>query len=370
MEEGSRPLKRPRPPVLPVPSRPQESPHFDLLQFLGALPKDLGTPCGDTLNVALLRLLGHQAVALCCRDALDWWSLGGRRIVLCLNEECRGPKGPFAPLGRLAGCHVETVRLGRYGRRNAEESADLIGACTRMTLLRCVYSKLTGIGPRLEQVSPRLLLRRVKFHQCRLEVADVVQVFRLASRLEVADFYGESLAGLGEALAAAGVACPDLRSLEFNDCGLAAEDVAGLLRAFGGLRSVHVQASDLHGLRPPRLPALEVLRLLDCQLSREDAVAVMAQCPRLESLSLCGNPLGSDDLVSDVSWPSMPSLRAADFRNCELDSDDEEALRECLPGCAGLQLRAAPAQPVTAASAPEVPAAGRHIVFESSSDEE
>merc|ERR1712135_196541 len=105
--------------------------------------------------------------------------------------------------------------------------------------------------------------------------------------------------------------------------------------------SVHFQSVDLKGLRAPLLSSLRTLSLIDCCLSRMDAVRLLARCCNLERVELCGNPLGSesrfiefdngrenDDIGDDGdSWPLLPSLRHADFRFCDLDSDDEADLR-------------------------------------------
>jgi len=335
---------------------------LDWPRFFSVVPKDLSTPSGDTLNAAVLRLVGSQALAACCRGALEWCTAGGRRLVLSLDEECRGPGGPYAPLERIDASHVESVRLGRYGRRTPEEAARVLAACARARVLRCVYSKLPGMGGHLAALAPRLSLQRAKLHQCRLEAADVVQLLRSAPRLEALDVYGESLAGLGEQVNAAALRCPAMRSIEFTDCGLLAEDAGALLRCFGdSLTSVHIQASDLQGLRIPVTPTLKALALLDCRLSLEDAAAVAARCPQLEALALCGNPLGCS--ACGPTWPLLPRLRSADFRDCQLDSEDEAELRGRLQGCPHLEFRTRPVEPSAALSC-------RHIVFEDSSDAE
>jgi len=108
-----------------------------------------------------------------------------------------------------------------------------------------------------------------------------------------------------------------------------------------------------------------------------DAVRLLARCCNLERVELCGNPLGSesrliefdngrenDDIGDDGdSWPVLPSLRHADFRFCDLDSDDEADLRISFES-AVLECRA---------RLEEQPArtrgdSGRHVVFDSDSE--
>lgn len=388
-----------------APKRPRIS-SADLLELFHALPKDLATPLGDPLAVLLLRFLGNQSeVVACCRTALDWFSIGGQRVVLCLNDECRGPSGPFAPLQRVAVGHVASIRLGRYGRASVEERTGVIVACVGAVALRCVYAKLTGLGPQLLQALPLrpdhptssrwLQLRRIKCHQCRLQSKDVAAILRRAPLLEAADFFGEALAGLGQELltpepgiVSSTCTCPGLRSIEFTDCGLTVEDAAALFKLFGSsLRSAHFQACNLRGLRTSRLVNMESLSLLDCSISRWDVAALLAQCPRLQSVVLCGNPLGegedededesTDDGCSSTSavrWPRMPHLRHTDFRSCGLEPEEALGILQDLgimeiahhntPPLVAGQMHV----PASAASADAVPGS-RHIVFDSSDGE-
>lgn len=358
---------------------------MDLSRLILTLPKDLGTARGDPLNLLLLRLLGCQAIAACCRAALEWWTLHGRRFIFCLNDDaCRGPRGPYAPLDRFVGSHVDIVRLGRYGRSDVAERCEAVATCCNATTLRGVYSKLTGLGPMLSERLPRLSLRFVKFHQCRLDPADLAELLCHCEGLERLDCFGERLGGLGPELRdRAGRMPRRLQSAEMVECDLRRDDVSAFLDAFGGsLRSFHCQANNLHGLRVSRaLVALEHLSLRDCDLDRDDALVLMAQCRECEVLELCGNPLHcSDDEDEDVSskspWPLMPRLKVADLRGCGLDHRDEQEFRSSLgKGAANLDLRtrvaaASPASVRASDSAASGVAAGRgHVVFEDSDSE-
>lgn len=388
-------------------------PRFELLKLLSTLPKDLGVANGDPLSLAILRFLGHQRVAACCRSALEWWTSQGRRFVLCLNDERRGAEGPFAPLERVLSSHVESVRLGRYGRQTVEERAHIIVACSHSTMLRCTYSKLTGLGVTLAQHKAMLSLRVVRLQQCRLEAADLIEFFACVPHLERMDVFNEALGGLGPLLRCSTACHCRLRSMEFTDCGLGAEDAGALLEVLGPeLRTVHLQADNLRGLRFCNLPHLENMNLLDCNLSRADAIRAMAHCPNLETLALCGNPLaeaaktrryqegvgskcssdeeeipGSRDHASSADllgaigrgsgaasewrlvWPAMPRLQRADLRQCGLGREDEEDLLGQLPGTApasGLELLVLAAA-TTGLGGPGGGSA-THIVFESSSE--
>ncbi|CAE8639052.1 unnamed protein product, partial [Polarella glacialis] len=327
----------------------------DLLGLLERLPKDLATPRGGPLNVFLLRFLESQALAACCKTTLDWMTDEGRRILPCFSDECRGIKGPFPILERVAARHVDFVRLGRYGREDAPERLHVITACSEASALRCVYAKLTGIGAHLQDSTLLLSLRRLRFNDCGLELNDLSQLLRCSPQLEVLDVFGETLAGLGEALLSQAPVCK-LQAVELTDTGLTAADAAAICQLFSAsLRSVHIQASDLHGLRVPKMPVLQVLSLHDCCLSRLDAVSVASRCPAVEVLTLCGNALGDKEEEDEFSpasplsspmsrasgcrWPAMPALLRADFRTCGFDSDDEEDLRNSLPEKACLEFR-------------------------------
>jgi len=101
-----------------------------------------------------------NSMATSCRRLLEWATLDGRRLVLCLDDACRGINGPFAPLARIAARHVACLRLGRYGRRDVDERVEVLTACVRATVLKCVYAKLTGMGSLLLRKAPALALRR------------------------------------------------------------------------------------------------------------------------------------------------------------------------------------------------------------------
>eukprot|EP00928_Gymnodinium_smaydae_P032784 TRINITY_DN23659_c0_g1_i1.p1 TRINITY_DN23659_c0_g1~~TRINITY_DN23659_c0_g1_i1.p1 ORF type:complete len:397 (+),score=106.56 TRINITY_DN23659_c0_g1_i1:217-1407(+) len=370
---------------------------LDLYALFKRVPKDLG------VNMEVLRYLHGQALAATCRAALDWLSPGGRRVVFCVNDEGRGVKGPFAIPERLSASHVETVRLGRYGRNSVKDCAELVASCSRAVTLRCVYAKLTDFGGALNECLnclsagaqtlrlPRL--QNLRFHQCRLAPADLVQLLRLMNGLRHLDLCGEALGGVAMELQklAPIEKLKELETVVFNDCRLQADDVAAFLQTVGceGLKILDLQGNNLRGLRLPPLPALDVLRLVDCNLLREDAMALLASCPSLRRLSLCGNPLsagtsaaadslaangasddeGSDSGRSDASstaWPPMPKLEEADFRACGLGAEEECALLNRSPAGVKLLVRSVAAG---AAAAPNGQGS-HHVVFPSSSEDE
>mmetsp|Transcript_110206 Transcript_110206/g.351253 ORF Transcript_110206/g.351253 Transcript_110206/m.351253 type:complete len:134 (+) Transcript_110206:605-1006(+) len=132
---------------------------------------------------------------------------------------------------------------------------------------------------------------------------------------------------------------------------------------------------DLRGLGQlleSSLPNLQELRVLDCNLSGADARGLLAQCPRLKEVDLCGNTLGggaeSDDRPrSAVAWPRMRHIRRADFRHCSLEAEDEDALRAALPAGAVAEFRVSLASSSSGAGGG---GGGQHVMFDDSSDEE
>eukprot|EP00747_Dinoflagellata_sp_TGD_P170266 gnl/TRDRNA2_/TRDRNA2_201375_c0_seq1.p1 gnl/TRDRNA2_/TRDRNA2_201375_c0~~gnl/TRDRNA2_/TRDRNA2_201375_c0_seq1.p1 ORF type:complete len:415 (-),score=61.70 gnl/TRDRNA2_/TRDRNA2_201375_c0_seq1:75-1319(-) len=344
-----------------------------LWQLFEHLHEHAGTARGEPLNALVLRLLGSQAVAATCRNALDWACVsGGRRVCTRLNDLTGAP---FAPMERLAASLVCEVQLGRDGRDSLQDRVSVITACRRATKLLCTYTSLCGIGRLLDWgagLCPCLGLRQLRIRQCGIAPDDAVQLLRCAPRLEVAVIIGEQLAGLEASLHTKPPPCSDLRSIEFVDCGLSSVDAAAMLHVLTAVRVARFQAMDLRGLQMPSLPALETLSLLDCNLSRADAVRVMKRCPGVVSLSLCGNPLGAGAneaagwSVEDGGrrfssvWPRLPRLRKGDFQFCELSGEDEDALRAGLPGDAQVDFRV---------GLPDS-GGGGHVVFASSSSDD
>merc|ERR1712113_1160540 len=104
---------------------------------------------------------------------------------------------------------------------------------------------------------------------------------------------GEHLNGIADELEGTPILCPILRSLECTDCNLDGEDAAALLRALPALRVVHFQGMDLSGFKMPPKLKLEVLSMLDCQLTRMSVIRIMTLCPDIETLKLCGNSLAA-----------------------------------------------------------------------------
>merc|ERR1712224_768635 len=76
--------------------------------------------------------------------------------------------------------------------------------------------------------------------------------------------------------------------------------------------------------------------------------ALLAQCPNLRAVNLCGNDLGDYDasdgdtseVEEDCVWPRMSRLRIGNFCFCELSEVDQSALRRRAPPDATLFLRA------------------------------
>eukprot|EP00929_Paragymnodinium_shiwhaense_P085809 TRINITY_DN46255_c0_g1_i1.p1 TRINITY_DN46255_c0_g1~~TRINITY_DN46255_c0_g1_i1.p1 ORF type:complete len:383 (+),score=70.37 TRINITY_DN46255_c0_g1_i1:85-1233(+) len=361
-------------------------------ELLGKLPCDLATPRGEPLNVLFLRFLGGQALAACCKSMLDWLTLGGQRLILLLNEECRPMRGPFIPLERVAVKHVEYLRLGRYGRKTVADYVEVIAACANAFLLRCVYAQLEGMAAHMAMT---LHLRRARFHQCRLLPGDLAKLLTCAPKLEVLDVFGENMKDLGPALKSSPPTC-QLKAFELTDCALSTIDAAVFFHCFKeSAKSAHIQASSLRGLRLPKLPLLESLSLLDCRILRPDAAAIMAACPKLRVLRLCGNylGLGPDDMEPDEdaeqptrgeldmptsdaesemsSWPKMNALVQGDFRGCGLDSDDELSLRACVPDGASVDVKRQSILRAGSEGGGDQGAArgAQHIVFESSDED-
>lgn len=352
--------------------------------LLAQVHSNLATRAGEPLNAVVLKLLGSQALAACCRATAAWATVRGKRVCAHLVD---GPA--HLPLHRLDLDLVESVRLNHGAREGLKERADVILHCRRAVRLYATYCGLTGISQHL-QLGPGLLpwlnLRQVRFRQCGFTAVDVVQLMRCSQHLDTAVFLHEPLAGLGDVIFEVSAGAPPtfgakLAYVEFMECQLAAQDVTCVLRAFPALRSAHFQSMDLHGLRMPALPTLQKLGCIDCNLSRADVFRLMASCKFLESLALCGNSLetteeaGSEDEACFLDWPHMPRLKEADFRLCELTAEDEAALGACLP-VARVQVRQR-----IGSSAPAVPGPGgagptgnlavpRHVVFEDSSSSE
>lgn len=334
-----------------------------LAELFGKLHEQVSCSKDGPLNAHLLSFLGSQAIAASCRRALDWASISGRRVCRRI-EDSRGP--PCALLERVATAFVDIIHLCREGCRTCQEQTEVIAACRRARTLLCTYGDVTGLAHQLDwggSVLPCLNLRAVRFRQSRLAADDACQLLRCCPRLETAVFHSENLEGLAEACVATAVLCRDLRSLYFTDCFLSAMDAAGALGLSLVLEHAHFQSMDLRGLRVSLLSSLTSLSLLDCQLSRADAVGLMACCPGLVRLELCGNPLGSTS--RDYVWPRMSELRHADFRLCELSVEDEDALRASMPAGATLRCRS------TLLSGDDVGLSSNsnHVLFESSDSE-
>eukprot|EP00933_Yihiella_yeosuensis_P000223 TRINITY_DN100359_c0_g1_i1.p1 TRINITY_DN100359_c0_g1~~TRINITY_DN100359_c0_g1_i1.p1 ORF type:complete len:384 (-),score=59.99 TRINITY_DN100359_c0_g1_i1:78-1229(-) len=364
-----------------------------LLQLFQLLPKDLGTPCGDPLNVLLLRFLGNQALATCSRACFEWSTIKGQRVLLCFNDQCRGPQGPFPQIERLATSHVEQIRFAPYGRKDANEHAEVLSACNSATILRCVYAKrLAGIGSCLQDRQPFLALRRLIIHQSAVEVSDLVQLMRCSPNLEILGGFGENFSGMGEAILSE-LKSSRLTTVELVDCGLQAQDLTPLLELCSQtLRSLHVQSGELRGLQVPKLQVLKSLSLHDCHLTRIDAATIMRRCPALEVLSLCGNSIGNDDdddvpmdlraedgedgaedgSEPQTPWPFMSKLQRLDVRSCGIGEKESEDLRSALPENARLEFALISLARTNGGPETDGPgmAAGRHIVFDSSSDED
>lgn len=324
------------------------------------------------MNAQLLSFMNNQAIAAVCRELYEWSCVRGRRVC-CRVDDSRGP--PFVPLDRVATQLVDVLHLSR-GRDSAQERAEAVVTCSSATVLLCTYSALTGLSLKLDWgsgISACLNLRVARFRQCRLTADDVAKLLVCCPKLHTIALIGEDLSGLSQELRVGQCA---LRHLHVTDCRLVAEDATTLLCPT--LESVHLQSMDLKGLRAPLLSSLRTLSLIDCCLSRMDAVRLLARCCNLERVELCGNPLGSesrliefdngrenDDIGDDGdSWPVLPSLRHADFRFCDLDSDDEADLRISFES-AVLECRA---------RLEEQPArtrgdSGRHVVFDSDSED-
>merc|ERR1712086_1002741 len=127
-----------------------------------------------------------------------------------------------------------------------------------------------------------------------------------------------------------------------------------------------------------------VLHLQDCGMFHEDAAAVMKSCPGLKALALCGNSLsrhspltdvetesGDDDSHdedgTEVSWPEMLHLREADFRACELSSEDVDHLKRSLPTDIHLQMTLLSCTTDGISVFPT--GSNSHIIFESSDED-
>lgn len=282
----------------------------------------------DAARGLILQCLGTQDIAVCCRALLEWACVQDKRVCFCVDDT-RGP--PYVPLTRISPSLVDKVHLCHDGRDSTGQRHDVITTCTRATTLFCSYGSLVGLCATLDWghgLSPCLNLRQVRFRQCHLTSDDVAQLLVCSPLLEVALFFDEKLEGLANALDERQPKCPALKIIEVTDCHLTGIDASGLLSMFPGLHSVHFQAMDLHKVSVPSLPNLKRLTVQDCHLSYEDAVGLMRRCPCLENLSFCGNPLGG---ANGRSWPHMAQLRVVDLRHCELESGDEDQLRDCFP---------------------------------------
>lgn len=352
----------------------------ELPQLLGRLHGQMHSAGGMPLNALVLRGVGGAALAACSRACREFASIGGRRISFCIDDG-RGP--PYAPLDRIFVKLVDVLRLGGDCRREGERVQAVI-ACNRATTLACNYGSLTGLGLELNWgggLTPCLGLRRVRFRQCSLTPGDVAQLLRCTPRLEVAVFIGESLSGLGDALLELPLGCPELRTVDFNDCDLTAGDATTLLQSLPQLRCAHFQAMHLAGLRAGPAQELAELSVLDCGLSRADVAGLMACFPGLQKLRVCGNPLGQVSAQKRNAWPRMLELRQVDLRHCELTGDDVTELRAQLPPGARVEVCTrlwgqgpdAGALDGAAASGPSYDLgeeAGRHVVFDSDSSSE
>lgn len=301
-----------------------------------ALHESVLTPSGDPVNVVVLRFLGQQVIAACCRAALEWASVGGRRVAFCVDDNTP----PYAPLERVAPAFVQTMRLGREGRSDVLERATLLQSFCKATLLLCIYSRLGGLSRHLQDTV--LGLRWVRFRQCALKPTDVAMLLANSPQLEAAVFLNENLRDVSSAIADSSGLGLKLRAIDFTECELTAVDATALFAMLPHLQYVHLQCMSLTGIRIPMCPALESLGVTDCQLNRRDAIGIAKQCPNLRALNLCGNDLARHDVVEEEreSWPSMSVLRVGDFRFCELSELDEATLRHRAPSDAILVFHA------------------------------
>lgn len=322
-----------------------------------------GSSRGEPLSALVLRYLGAQAVVAACKETYDWACVNDRRICLRLND-ARGP--PYAPLDRLVGDLVDSLHFSREGRTNVQEHARIMVACKRATTLCSEYCSLAGLGLELDWrdgLRPCLGLRRLRIRQCELTTGDACQLLRCAQGLEVVVFVGENLHGIADELQGVPTLCPTLRSLECTDCNLDGQDAAALLQASPELRMVHFQGMDLSGFKMPPKLQLEILSMLDCQLTRRSVIRIMTLCPDIETLKLCGNSLSAiHEEDAQVPWPSLPRLRHADFRLCELEPGDEEELLRSFPAGSTLEFRAFGLEQSTRGISQ------RHVLFESSDE--
>lgn len=362
---------------------------------------------GYPLNVLILRFLASQAIAACCRATRRWANLeDGKRYCRCVDDT-RGP--PHVPLDRVAAMLVETLKLGQDGRDTPEERCRLVVSCRKAELLTSLYGNLSGLSRELNwssevpngfraqglhnllggisnslALTPCLALRKLRLRQCSLHPKDVAYLLHCTPQLQEAVFLNEQLVGLADALDEVQPCCTALWRLELQDCSLRAVDADALLLkgSLPGLRSVHFQAMDLQGLALENddhhnrcyqkpLASIRELSLLDCNLGIDEIMKLLPCFPLLEELALCGNPLGSKSMdTSEFNpertrrrWPRLSSLRRADLRHCELGSDDEEDLRQCLPPEVEIVfVNSVPAEDAGGSS-------NRHVFFESSSDE-
>lgn len=365
-----------------------------LQRLFGQIHEHVRAAQGEPLNALVVKLLGEQAIAAASRGALEWASVAGRRVCRCLDDG-RGP--PFAPLDRVATALVDVLQLGHEGRGSTVERADAIVKCRAAAKLSCRYSCLTGLATQLDWgggLSPCLGLQLAVFHDCRLTASDAVMLLKCSPRLRTLAFVGEDIAGIAEEEVHPEVR--ELRNLHILHCNLSAQDAAWALSlAAAGLRIAHLQSLPLRGLRLKTvLESLVDLRAIDCDLCREDAVRLVAACPVLESLKLCGNPLvdctdasdagdGHEGGFARAAWPQLPRLQSADFQLCELSAADQEELQACLPANCRSQwstpwtllrgeasLAEGGAAEASGGMATARPVGGRHVVFDSSSSSE
>ncbi|CAE8644558.1 unnamed protein product, partial [Polarella glacialis] len=398
---------------------------FSMVELLCLLHEHVGAAghggSVTPLNALVLRFLGSQAIAASCRALGAWSHVSGKRFCRCLDDT-RGP--PFTPLESVELGLVEMLKLGRDGRGNPENRTRIIANCRRAESLVCLYGSLSGLHRELDwgsganpgglrgaekglssfllggvqglSLTPCLNLRRIRVRQCSLGPEDVAQLLHCSPHLEQVWIANEQLFGLADALADVPPRCSKLWALELQDCHLSGMDAEALLLQglLPGLRRAHLQAMDLQGLglaqqeqqeqqeQQQPLASLQELALLDCNLGRPEALAVLSCFPGLEILTLCGNSLGlgSGGWNSEAAgrWPPLPRLRRADLRHCELDSEDERQLRSCLPPCAELlcNQRLSSVEPTgnsnnnNSDGGPGSLPAGQHVIFDSASSDD
>jgi len=325
---------------------------LSFVQLLRALHEDIAGAGGDPLNIAILRMTGDQAFAATCREALDWASLRGVRVILRLFSL----KSPVPRLSRIATPFVESIFLGPDGQ-DVEHRAAVLAQCGNAVMLRDAFGTLDGLGVCLVAGNmPCLGLRQIRLRSTSIAPADFVRLIMCCPQLTGFDLNAENLRGLAQIIQELDPRAPELMVSDFTECALEVADVALVLRQFPTLRSVHLQGCDLSGLRIPPGVQLKSLAMVDCGLSRLDVVRIMGSCQFVEEIKFCGNNLGDTFIGSDDPWPSLPQLRVADFRCCGLVDEDAADLTAAIPH---VLLSTWPVEG-------ESSRPGRHVVFDDS----